>query len=322
MTLRYGQQITSIGLATCGKGGARLAARLGIATTRQTILRRIMDLPDPPAESVLFLGIDDFSFLRGRRFGTILVNLETRHVVDLLPDRKAETAASWMRHYPDLMAISRDRGGDYAAAAKVSAPQATQCADRFHVIKNLGEAKDGLAGASSCCSSYSHRTGVKSDPTRSRARQRTAEKACKTRTGVSSKARRASGPIPASRGEALAGLLANGHRCSGGSRSCDRLALVETGQLPRTNIAPAKHQARSPPQSSCREVGSWVSQHRGRYIGNWLPQATPSAIATSTGNSFVIFQKAARRPDLPVSFHAPLCSRDKRYFSCFVALKN
>src|SRR5437764_3624668 len=96
-TLRFCQQITSIGLATCGKGGARLAARLGIRTTRQTILRRIMDLPDFPAESILFLGGDDFSFLRGRRFGTIFVNLETRHVVDLLPERKAETAAAWMR---------------------------------------------------------------------------------------------------------------------------------------------------------------------------------------------------------------------------------
>jgi transposase len=144
MTIRNSQQITSIGLATCGKGGARLAARLGIRTTRQTILRRIMDLPDFPAESILFLGIDDFSFLRGRRFGTIFVNLENRHVVDLLPDRKAETCASWMRHYPDLMAVSRDRGGDYAAAATAGAPQATQCADRFHVIKNLGEALEGL----------------------------------------------------------------------------------------------------------------------------------------------------------------------------------
>src|SRR5579859_8201315 len=144
MTIRNSQQITSIGLATCGKGGARLAARLGIRTTRQTILRRIMDLPDFPAESILFLGINDFSFLRGRRFGTILVNLETRHVVDLLPDRKAETSASWMRQYPDLMAVSRDRGGDYAAAATAGAPQATQCADRFHITQNLGEALEGL----------------------------------------------------------------------------------------------------------------------------------------------------------------------------------
>src|SRR5437016_10611657 len=80
MTIRYCQQITSIGLATCGKGGSRLAARLGIRTTRQTILRGIMALPDSPAESILFLGIDDSYFVRGRRFGTILVNLETRHV--------------------------------------------------------------------------------------------------------------------------------------------------------------------------------------------------------------------------------------------------
>ena len=144
MTIRNSQQITSIGLATCGKGGSRLATRLGTRTTRQTILRRIMDLPDFPAESILFLGIDDFSFLRGPRFGTIFVNLETRHVVDLLPDRQAETSASWMRHYPDLMAVSRDRGGDYAAAATAGAPQATQCADRFHLVKNLGEALEGL----------------------------------------------------------------------------------------------------------------------------------------------------------------------------------
>ena len=61
MTSRHCQQITSIGLATCGKGGTRLATRLGIQTTRQTILRRIMDLPDSSAGVILFLGIDDFS---------------------------------------------------------------------------------------------------------------------------------------------------------------------------------------------------------------------------------------------------------------------
>jgi transposase len=72
------------------------------------------------------------------------VNLESRKVVDLLPDRKADTAAAWMRQHPDLMAISRDRGGEYAAAATAGAPQALQCADRFHILKNLGEAVEGL----------------------------------------------------------------------------------------------------------------------------------------------------------------------------------
>ena len=134
MTIRHCQQITSIGLATCGKGGTRLATRLGIQTTRQTILRRIMALPESSAGVILFLGIDDFSFRRSYRFGTILVNLESHRVVDLLPDREAETSAAWMRQQLDLMVVSRDRGGAYASAAAQGAPQATQCADRFHLL--------------------------------------------------------------------------------------------------------------------------------------------------------------------------------------------
>lgn len=144
MTIRSCQQITSIGLATCGKGGAKLAARLGIQTTRQTILRRVMNLPDVLPASILYLGIDDFSFRRGCRFGSILVDLESRRVVDLLPDREAKTAAAWMRQHPDLMAVSRDRGGEYASAAREGAPQAMQYADRFHLLKNLRESLEGL----------------------------------------------------------------------------------------------------------------------------------------------------------------------------------
>jgi transposase len=121
-----------------------LAARLGIQTTRQTILRRIMDLPDISPASILYLGIDDFSFRRGCCFGTLLVDLESHRVVDLLADREAETAAAWMRQQLDLMVVSRDRGGAYAAAAREGAPQAIQCADRFHLMKNLGDAVEDL----------------------------------------------------------------------------------------------------------------------------------------------------------------------------------
>jgi hypothetical protein len=121
-----------------------MAVRLGIQTTRQTILRRIMDLPEVSTGSILYLGIDDFSFRRGCRFGTILVNLESRRVVDLLPNWEAETSAAWMRRQPDLMAVSRDRGGAYASAAAQGAPQATQCADRFHLLKNLGDTLEDL----------------------------------------------------------------------------------------------------------------------------------------------------------------------------------
>ncbi len=144
MTIRLCQSLQSIGLATCGKGGARLAARLGIQSTRQTILRRIMDLPPPAPSSVLLLGIDDFSFRRGQWFGTILVNLERHQVIDLLPDRQAETSAQWMRQRPEITVVSRDRGSEYAKAATQGAPQALQCADRFHIVKNLTEATQCL----------------------------------------------------------------------------------------------------------------------------------------------------------------------------------
>lgn len=99
-----------------------------------------MDLPDVLTGSVLFLGIDDFSFRRGYCFGTILVNLESRRVVDRLLDREAETSAAWMRQQPDIFVVSQDRRGEYAKAATLGAPQATQWADRFHVVKNLTEA--------------------------------------------------------------------------------------------------------------------------------------------------------------------------------------
>src|SRR5260221_13623037 len=109
-------------------------------TTRQTILRRVMDLPDVLPASILYLGIDDFSFQRGYRFGTILVDLESHRPIDVLPDRQAETSAAWMRDNPEIQVVSRDRGSEYASAATQGAPQAIQVADRFHICKNLTEA--------------------------------------------------------------------------------------------------------------------------------------------------------------------------------------
>src|SRR3984893_8238863 len=144
LTVRLCEALQSLGLATCGELGARLAERLAIQSSPTTILRRIMMLPTGVVERVVELGIDDFAFRRGRKFGTILVDMQSHQTIDLLPDRKKESAAAWMSMHPEIKLVSRDRGGDYASAAASGAPQAIQCADRFHALKNLGEALEGM----------------------------------------------------------------------------------------------------------------------------------------------------------------------------------
>ena len=82
LTVRLREALQSLGLATCGELGTRLAERLAIETSPTTILRRIMVLPTAAREQVAELGIDDFAFRRGRKFGTILVDLQSHNVID------------------------------------------------------------------------------------------------------------------------------------------------------------------------------------------------------------------------------------------------
>jgi len=102
MTVRLCEEIQAIGLSTSGSLGKRLATRLGISTSWMTVLRRMMDLPTSTAGSVVALGIDDFSFRRGRKFGTILVDLDSHQVIDVLAERSRETSADWMRAHPAI----------------------------------------------------------------------------------------------------------------------------------------------------------------------------------------------------------------------------
>jgi transposase len=140
VTTRLGQQIEAIGLASCGRLGARLGSRLRIEISRTSILRRVMKLATKTTDKVAHLGVDDFSLRRGRTFGTVLVDLQRHQILDLLPDRQKESAAAWMKRHPEITHVSRDRGKDSAAAAKEGAPQAIQVADRYHIGQNLAEA--------------------------------------------------------------------------------------------------------------------------------------------------------------------------------------
>ncbi len=138
-TKRCASRLQTIGLMLGGNAGALLAKRMGLPVSSDTLLRLVRALTVPQRPTPDALGIDDFALRKGQIYGTILVDIEHHHLVDLLPDREKATVTAWLKAHPGVKLISRDRGGTYAEASREGAPGAIQVADRFHLSQNLGE---------------------------------------------------------------------------------------------------------------------------------------------------------------------------------------
>ncbi|MFD7438364.1 ISL3 family transposase [Streptomyces sp. NPDC059861] len=149
LTRRYSQRtermrsaLAEVGLALAGRAGARLAdvfAGEGQPEHSPAVGRRS---PGTPATGPACGRRRRIRDAQGRIYGTVLVDVETRRPVDLLPDREAGTVATWLAEHPSIEVVCRDRAPYFAEGASIGAPTAVQVADRCHLWRNLGEAAE------------------------------------------------------------------------------------------------------------------------------------------------------------------------------------
>ncbi|XXX80284.1 ISL3 family transposase [Sorangium sp. So ce134] len=208
-TMRLDELLTRIGVALGGEAAGRLLPWLGLVGSPDTILRRVRHAAVAPAPPARVVGVDDWAIRRGHRYGTILVDLERRVPIDLLPDRTADTLAHWLREHPGIALVTRDRAETYAQGIRDGAPKAVQVADRWHLLKNVGDVLERVL--------QRHRGALDRAAARARAATLTS----------------ASPPSPAAYSEPTAGVV---------HEAAEKAGSVAAAVPPRISVTPTKRQ--------------------------------------------------------------------------------
>ena len=139
-TARLDQIIHCLALALGGRPAPSFARRLSMPVSNGTLLRAVRRRGSPSFAPPAIIGIDDWTWRRNHRYGTLICDLERRRTIALLPDREPATAEAWLKKQPQIGIVARDRGGGYAMAAQKALPKAVQVADRWHLTENASHA--------------------------------------------------------------------------------------------------------------------------------------------------------------------------------------
>lgn len=139
-TSRLQGLVRHLGLALGGRPAQSLAGRLRLPVSKDTFLRSVREAPEVATKEPRIIGIDDWAWRKGQRYGTLICDLERRRVIDLLPDREPATVEAWLRARLETRIVARDRNGGYVGAVSRALPRAVQVADRWHLLENASTA--------------------------------------------------------------------------------------------------------------------------------------------------------------------------------------
>ena len=136
-TCRCERTVARHGISTSAKSASRLLGHLGIRISASTVLRDLHRMRPSKHEDVTKIGVDDWAWRKGVRYGSIIIDYERGHPIDLLGDRGADSFEKWIEEHKKVGVVSRDRSTDYSSAIASSERPITEVADKFHLIKNI-----------------------------------------------------------------------------------------------------------------------------------------------------------------------------------------
>ena len=135
-TFHYLQRLL---IEVSSRKGEYISDLFSVKQSSSTCLRIVKSIEMPDYQELTTIGIDDWAYRKGKSYGTIIVNALNHRPVELLKSRDKEEVADWLKEHNSILYVTRDRSSSYSNAIKSGASKASQIADRFHLIKNLGD---------------------------------------------------------------------------------------------------------------------------------------------------------------------------------------